>query len=33
MKGVLGGIGGSVESSLEPGGLRATLRVPRKSPD
>ena len=31
MKGVLGGIGGSVESSLEPGGLRATLRVPRKS--
>ncbi len=33
MKGVLGGIGGSVESSLEPGGLRATLRVPRKSTD
>ncbi|MCH2487432.1 MAG: PAS domain-containing protein [Erythrobacter sp.] len=31
MRGVIGGIGGSVESHLEPEGLRATIRVPRKA--
>ena len=30
MQGVIGGIGGSVESRLDPEGLRATIRVPRK---
>ena len=30
MQGVIGGIGGTVESRLEPEGLRATIRVPRK---
>ena len=30
MQGVIGGIGGTVDSRLEPDGLRATIRVPRK---
>lgn len=33
MKGVIGGIGGSVDSRFEADGLRATIRVPRKDQD